>query len=76
MHNLIADWLIISKHFEEKCDLPHAIDGKHIHNLSQTKLVAYNNHTVFFSLVLLAIYDTNYCFIMFDVGLATRQQQQ
>ena len=30
---LVGDWLVISKNYEEKCDLPHeigAIDGQHI----------------------------------------------
>ena len=60
------EWLEISSKFEELWDMPHVIgclDGKHIRiecpNLSGT---LYHNYKGFFSIVLLAICDANYCF--------------
>ena len=60
------EWLEIFIKFEELWDMPHVIgclDGKHIRiecpNLSGT---LYHNYKGFFSIVLLAICDANYCF--------------
>ena len=65
-------WLDIAKTFEETWDLPHvigAIDGKHIRmQCPQFTGTQYYNYKGFFSLVLMAICDANYCFTMFDVG--------
>ena len=66
------DWLKIAGLFEEKWNMPHvlgAIDGKHM-RIECPKLTGsqYFNYKGFFSLVLLAICDANYCFTMFDLG--------
>ena len=52
--------------------MPHvigAVDGTHV-RIKCTKNTGslYHNYKGFFSLVLLAICDVNYCFILFDVG--------
>ena len=66
------EWLEISSKFEELWDMPHEIgclDGKDIRTecpkLSGT---VYRNYKGFFSIALLAIYDANYCFTLFDLG--------
>ena len=66
------EWLEISSKFEELWDMPHVIgclDGKRSRiecpNLSGT---LYHNYKGFFSIVLLAICDANYCFTLFDLG--------
>ena len=66
------EWLEISSKFEELWDIPHVIgclDGKHI-RIECPKLteILYYNYKGFFSIVLLAIFDTNYCFSLFDLG--------
>ena len=65
-------WLEISSKFEELWDMPHVIgclDGKHIRN-ECPKLSGrlYHNYNSFFSIVLLAICDPNYCCTLFDLG--------
>ena len=66
------DWLEIAKNFEESWNLPHvigAIDGKHIRmQCPKYSGTQYYNYKGFFSLVLMAICDANYCFTIFDVG--------
>ena len=66
------EWLGISSKFEELWDMPHVIgcfDGKHI-RIECPKLsgTLYHNYKGFFSIVLLAICDANYCFTLFDLG--------
>ena len=65
------EWLEISSTFEELWDMPHVIgylDGKHI-GIECPKLsgTVYHNCKGFFSIVLLAICDANYCFTLFDM---------
>ena len=65
------DWKKISDQFQDIWNFPHvigAIDGKHIRIECPKKTGSlYHNYKGFFSLVLLAICDANYCFTMFDV---------
>lgn len=65
-------WLDISEHFMNVTNFPNclgAIDGKHIriikpaHSGSQ-----YYNYKHFFSMVLLAVCDSIYCFTTVDIG--------
>ena len=66
------DWLKIASEFEELWNMPHvigAIDGKHIRIQCPTFTgTQYYNYRGFFSLVLMAICDADYCFTMFDIG--------
>lgn len=66
------EWLEIAKAFEESWNMPHvigAIDGKHIRmQCPKFSGTQYYNYKGFFSLVLMAVCDANYCFTMFDVG--------
>eukprot|EP00795_Rhopilema_esculentum_P005709 gene5709-10959_t len=67
-----SDWLTISRQFEELWNMPNVIgciDGKHI-RIECPKLsgTLYHNYKGFFSIVLLAICDANYCFTLFDLG--------
>ena len=66
------DWLNISRDFESKWNMPHcigAIDGKHIAIKALFKSgTLFHNYKCFFSIVLMAICDANYCFTSVDVG--------
>ena len=66
------EWFNILVGFEKSWDFPHcigSIDGKHIwiecQNMTRTN---YSNCKGFYSIVLLAICDNNYCFTFFDLG--------
>ena len=66
------EWPSISKDFEDIWNLPNclgATDGKHI-CLQCPKLSGSNYYTYkgFYSIVLLAICDVKYCFILHDTG--------
>ena len=66
------DWLRIATQFENRWNMPHVlgcIDGKHV-RIECPKLSGsqYFNYKGFFSLVLLAVCDANYCFTLFDLG--------
>ena len=65
------EWLCIWKDFKEKWILPHypgAMDGKHIRiecaNLSGSNY----NYKEFYSMVLIAVCDSKYCFVLHDTG--------
>lgn len=66
-----AQWLNISKDFEDLWNLPHvlgALDGKHIRIQCPNKTGSlYHNYKGFFSVVLLAVCDARYCFTMYDL---------
>ena len=65
-------WIQISKGFENKWNMPHvigALDGKHVRiRCPNNSGSFYHNYKSFFSMVLMAICDAHYRFIMFDFG--------
>ena len=66
------EWLDILSGFEDSWKIPHclgAIDGKHI-RIDCPKLTGsyYYNYKGFYSIILLSICDSNYCFTLFDLG--------
>ena len=64
--------LSISKDFEETCNLSHcpgAMDGKYIRIECPNLCISnYYNYKGFYSMVLLAVCDSKYCFILHDTG--------
>ncbi|CAI6367312.1 unnamed protein product [Macrosiphum euphorbiae] len=66
------DWLSITKGYFEKTQFPNtvgAVDGKHIRiECPKSSGSLYYNYKHFFSLILMAICDSNYCFQIIDVG--------
>ncbi|XP_049886387.1 uncharacterized protein LOC126380839, partial [Pectinophora gossypiella] len=66
------DWLIIANGYYTKANFPNclgAIDGKHIRVIKPEHSGSlYYNYKNYFSIVLLAICDSNYCFTYIDVG--------
>jgi len=65
-------WKDISTGFEKQANFPHcigAIDGKHIRIIKPTGTGSQHyNYKQFFSIVLLAVVDSDYKFIYVDVG--------
>ncbi|XP_012546308.1 uncharacterized protein LOC105841711 [Bombyx mori] len=65
-------WKQISAQFENKAYFPNcigALDGKHVRLIQPPESGSmYYNYKHFFSLVLMALCDANYCFIWVDVG--------
>lgn len=65
-------WNEISKTFEKNSKFPicvGALDGKHIRLIQPEHTGSmYFNYKYFFSLVLLALADANYCFVWIDIG--------
>lgn len=66
------EWEIISAGFERNANFPHcigAIDGKHIRVIRPADSGSlYYNYKLYYSIVLLAVYDANYTFTYIDVG--------
>lgn len=62
----------IALDFDLKANFPHffgAIDGKHIRLIKPDKSGSlFNNYKNYFSIVLLAVFDSNYKFVLVDVG--------
>lgn len=66
------DWITISNKFERKANFPHclgAIDGKHIRIVKPSHSGSnFFNYKNFFSLVLMAVVDAEYCFTYINIG--------
>lgn len=67
-----SEWMKIAEGFERKTNFPHclgAIDGKHIKILKPPHSGSmYFNYKDYFSIVLLAVVDSEYRFIYVDIG--------
>ncbi|XP_069615755.1 uncharacterized protein [Ranitomeya imitator] len=68
----MANWLNIAQGFQDTCQFPHcigALDGKHIRvRKPPGSGTQFYNYKQFFSVVLLALVDSNYRFIIVDIG--------
>lgn len=68
----VQDWLDIAERFYTKTQFPNlvgAVDGKHVRlECPKSSGTQYFNYKQFFSLILLGICDSNYCFTIIDVG--------
>ena len=66
------EWLDISNEFYTKWNLPHvigALDGKHVRvRCPRNTGSLYHNYKGYFSMVLMAVCDANYRFLLFDFG--------
>lgn len=66
------DWLNISENFSKSSNFPHcvgAIDGKHIRMIKPANSGSeFFNYKKFFSTVLMAVADSDYCFTFINVG--------
>jgi hypothetical protein len=67
-----ATWRKIADKFASRTNFPNclgAVDGKHIRlkkpNCTGSEFINYKN---FFSVVLMAVVDADYCFISVDIG--------
>ncbi|CAI6362322.1 unnamed protein product [Macrosiphum euphorbiae] len=65
-------WLDIAAGYFEKSQFPNcvgAVDGKHIRIECPQKIgKLYYNYKNFFSIILMGICDSNYCFRVIDIG--------
>uniref|UniRef100_A0A8C5Q8J3 Protein ALP1-like n=1 Tax=Leptobrachium leishanense TaxID=445787 RepID=A0A8C5Q8J3_9ANUR len=65
------EWVKIAQMFTTACNFPNcvgALDGKHIRVIKPTCGSRFLNSKHFFSVVLFAVSDANYCFRYIDVG--------
>lgn len=66
------EWRRIAEGFEKFTNFPNcigAIDGKHIRIMKPIESGSlYYNYKHFYSTVLVALCDANYCFIFVDIG--------
>ncbi|KAJ0176586.1 hypothetical protein K1T71_007765 [Dendrolimus kikuchii] len=73
------DWLVIANGFYTKANFLNclgAIDGKHIRIIKPEHTGSlYYHYKNYFSIVLLAICDSNYCFTFIDVGSYAKEQR-
>lgn len=71
------EWLEIAHDFERKWNFPHvigALDGKHVMLQAPVNSgTEYYNYKHFFSIVLMALVDADYCFRYVDVGCKGRR---
>lgn len=70
-------WIDISKKYYEKTQFPNcvgAVDGKHIICVNpKNSGFIFFNYKKYFSIVLMAVVDSEYCFISIDVGTYGRE---
>ncbi|XP_008189955.1 uncharacterized protein LOC103311898 [Acyrthosiphon pisum] len=70
-------WIKIAEGFYKNANFPNclvAVDGKHIRIINPAKSGSnYYNYKHFFSIVLMALVDSNYCFLSIDVGAFGRE---
>lgn len=68
----MEDWIQISDKYERRANFPHcvgSIDGKHIRIIKPWGSASeFFNYKKFFSIVLMAVADSEYCFRYIDVG--------
>lgn len=68
----VEDWMEISEKYERRENFPHcvgSIDGKHIRIIKPWGSGSeFFNYKKFFSIVLVAVADSDYCFRYIDVG--------
>ena len=70
------EWISVSNQFEQIWNLPNclgAVDGKHIVIQAPANGSSYFNYKGTHSIVLMAVCDTHYRFILVDIGDAGRQ---
>eukprot|EP00102_Acyrthosiphon_pisum_P012016 XP_008180995.1 PREDICTED: uncharacterized protein LOC103308764 [Acyrthosiphon pisum] len=70
-------WVQTAEGFYNNTNLPNclgAVDGKHIRIINPAKSGSdYFNYKHFFSIILMALVDSNYCFLSIDVGAYGRE---
>lgn len=76
MPSTADEWKLLASDYENQWNFPYclgAIDGKHIMmQYSINSGSEYYNYKHFFSIVLLALVDANYCFTFIDCGIQGR----